>query len=196
MDTLENTEIKPINKKRLILIFLVIVIIASLAWVFFFKKGTENNIPENNILENSCFVEKQRTIDGTSMFPLFKNRETVTTFENYYDCNEIKEGDVVIFNFKTKEGDYIKRVMAMPNDLIEFEEGYIKINGEFVLNSEGNKYEVNTSQEKVLSIPLNNYQIPRNGYLVLGDNVSESTFDSRQFGYISEDQIIGKVSKQ
>jgi signal peptidase I len=83
----------------------------------------------------------------------------------------------------------------MPNDTLEFEEGYMKINGEYVLNSEWSKYKLNSSQQKILSIPLVDNQIPRNGYLVLGDNVSNGTFDSRQFGYINKDQIIGKVNK-
>jgi len=176
------------NLKWLIYISLLIIIGLLIYFIFFNQK-------EEVITSNDCFITKQRTVDGTSMFPLFQNRETVTTFENYYDCNEIKEGDIVIFNFKTREGDYIKRVLGMPNDIIEFEEGFVKINGEFVFNSEGEKYKVSASQEKVLTVPLVNSQIPRNGYLVLGDNVSESTFDSRQFGFISKDQIIGKVNK-
>jgi len=64
-----------------------------------------------------------------------------------------------------------------------------------VLNSEGKKYKLNSVQQKILSIPLVDNQIPRNGYLVLGDDIESSTFDSRQFGYINKGQIIGKVNK-
>ena len=190
MPPIEKKEIKPIDNKKMIFMFLAILVIASLIYVFFFKKETEITF-----LNNDCFTEKQRTIDGSSMSPLFKDNEVVTTFENYYACNEIKKGDIVIFNFKTREGDYIKKVLGMPNDLLEIEDGNIKINGEFVLNSEGIKYSLNKIEESILIKPLQSNQIPRNGYLVLGDNVSEDTFDSRKFGYISKDQIIGKVKK-
>jgi len=64
-----------------------------------------------------------------------------------------------------------------------------------VLNSEGKKYKLNSVQQKILSIPLVDNQIPRNGYLVLGDDIDSKTFDSRQFGYINKDQVIGKVNK-
>jgi len=176
-----------ISKRKLILMSLAIIVIAFFMYFAFFKEHKEE------MVNNDCFVTKQRTIDGTSMSPLLQNGETVTTYENFYNCNEIQKGDIIIFNFKTREGDYIKKIVGMPNEILEFEEGYIKINGEFVLNSEGSKYKLNFSQEKILTIPLEDNKIPRNGYLVLGDNVSNGTFDSRQFGYINKDQIIGKV---
>ncbi len=185
----ENQE-SNVSRRKLILMFLAIIVTASFLYFVFIKKDTKEEI-----VNNDCFVTKQRTIDGASMSPLLQNGETVTTFENYYDCNEIQKGDIIIFNFKTREGDYIKKIVGMPNEILEFEEGYIKINGEYVLNSEGNKYKLNSSQQKILSIPLVDNQIPRNGYLVLGDNVSNGTFDSRQFGYINKSQIIGKVNK-
>lgn len=177
-----------ISKRKLIIMFLAIVVIALFIYFAFLKKDAKEEIANND-----CFITKQRTIDGTSMSPLLQNGETVITYENFYNCNEIQKGDIIIFNFKTREGDFIKKIVGMPNEKLEFEEGYIKINGEFFLNSEGSKYKLNSSQEKILSIPLTNNQIPRNGYLVLGDNTSSSTFDSRQFGYINKDQIIGKV---
>ncbi|HOI60250.1 MAG TPA: signal peptidase I [Candidatus Pacearchaeota archaeon] len=185
----ENQE-SNVSRRKLILMFLAIIVIVSFLYFIFIKKDTRKEI-----VNNDCFVAKQRTIDGTSMSPLLQNGETVTTYENFYDCNEIQKSDIIIFNFKTREGDYIKKIVGMPNEKLEFEEGYIKINGEFVLNSEGSKYKLNSSQQKILSIPLVDNQIPRNGYLVLGDNVSNGTFDSRQFGYINKSQIIGKVNK-
>ncbi|HOI60257.1 MAG TPA: signal peptidase I [Candidatus Pacearchaeota archaeon] len=190
MPPIEIKENQNISKRKLIFMFLAIVVIVSFIYFAFFKKDIKEEI-----VNTDCFIARQRTIDGTSMAPLLQDRETVTTLENYYNCNEIQKGDVIIFNFKTREGDYIKKVVGMPNDKLQFEEGYIKINGEYVLNSEGDKYKSNSSQEKILSIPLVDDQIPRNGYLVLGDNTGSSTFDSRQFGYINKSQIIGKVNK-
>jgi len=179
-----------ISKRKLLIMFLAIIVIASFLYFAFIKKDMKEEI-----VNNDCFAIKTRTVDGTSMSPFLQNGETVTTYENYYDCNEIERGNIIIFNFKTREGDYIKKVQGMPNDILEFEEGYIKINGEHVLNSEGKKYKLNSVQQKILSIPLVDNQIPRNGYLVLGDDIDSKTFDSRQFGYINKDQVIGKINK-
>jgi signal peptidase I len=190
MPAIEKKNQENVSKRKLILMFLAIVAVASFLYFVFLKQDNDNAI-----IDKSCFEKKTRTVDGASMSPLLQNGEIVTTYENYYDCNEIERGDIVIFNFKTREGDYIKKVQGMPNDILEFEEGYIKINGEYVINSEGKKYKLNSFQQKILSVPLVDSQIPRNGYLVLGDNIDSKTFDSRQFGYINKDQIIGKVNK-
>ncbi|MDD4358250.1 MAG: signal peptidase I [Candidatus Pacebacteria bacterium] len=177
-----------ISKRKLILMFLAIIAIAFFIHFAFLKQDSGNVI-----IDKSCFEKKTRTVDGTSMSPFIKNGETVTTYENYYDCNEIKKGDIIIFNFKTREGDYIKKVMAMEGDTLEFEDGFIKINGEFAVNSLGEKHRINQPQQKMLSIPLEDNVISKNSYLVLGDNTDPSTFDSRKFSFISNQQIVGRV---
>jgi len=178
-----------INNKKVIIIITIILI--TIFCIYFLYK---NNIKETNLINNDCFITKQRIIDGVSMTPLLKDGQTVTTYENYYDCHEIERKDIVIFNIKTQNGDFIKKVVGLPGDILEFENGYVKINKEFVLNSEGKKYHFSTSQQNILKIPLNESSIPRNGYFILGDSLNSGTFDSRQFGYISKDQIIGKVN--
>lgn len=174
--------------KKLIIMFLAIIAVAFFIYFAFLKQDDDGII-----IDKSCFETKTRTVDGTSMSPLLQDGEAVTTYENYYDCNEIKKGDIIIFNFKTREGDYIKKVMAMEGDILEFKDEFIKINGEFAVNSAGEKYRINQSQQRILLIPLEDNVIPRNNYLVLGDNTAPSTFDSRKFSFISKQQIIGKA---
>jgi signal peptidase I len=130
LETKKNQDTN-IRSRKLIIMFLAIIVVASFLYFAFLKKDTKEERANNG-----CFITKQRTIDGTSMSPLLQNGEIVTTFENYYECNEIQRGDIAIFNFKTREGDFIKKIVGMPNDTLEFEEGYMKINGEYVLNSE------------------------------------------------------------
>jgi len=187
LETNKNQE-NNISKRKLIFMFLAIVVIVFFIYFAFLKKDVKEEI-----VNNDCFTTKQRTIDGTSMSPLLQNGETVTTFENYYDCNEIQKGDIIIFNFKTREGDYIKKIVAMEGDVLEFEDEFIKINGEFAVNSAGEKHRINQSQQRILSVPLEDNVVPKNSYLVLGDNTAPSTFDSRKFSFISKQQIIGKA---
>lgn len=105
-----------VTNKKLLLLLLAIIGVSALLYFAFFKQEE----PES--LNTDCFITKQRTIKGISMSPLFENGEEVTTYENYYDCNEIQRGDIVIFNFKTRDGDFLKKIRGMPNDLLEFEE--------------------------------------------------------------------------
>ncbi len=178
-----------VTNKKLLLMLLAIIGVSALLYFTFSKQE------EVGIFNTDCFVAMQRTVNGDSMSPLIENGEVVTTYENYYNCNEIQRGDIVIFSFKTRDEDYIKKVLGMPEDLLEIEQGFLKINGEYLLNSEGRQYKVDSIKEKILTIPLVNQQIPRNGYLVLGDNVDVSVFDSRQYGFINKSQIIGKIKK-
>lgn len=181
---------KKIKIKYLIIIFFVFSIIL---FFIFFLNNKKQELEEK--INNNCYLTKERVINGTSMYPLLENKEIVTTYENYYDCNEIKRNDIIIFDFKTREDTYVKKIVGIPNDILEFENGYIKINGNLATNSIGEKYIINQSQEKMLSIPLEDKIIPKNSYLVLGDNINKSTFDSRKFSFISKQQIIGKVIK-
>lgn len=179
------------NRKIIVLSSVLLVLIIICATVLFF-----NSREEQSISNNLCYTESSRTIKGTSMLPFFVNNEEVKALINYYDCNTISRNDIVFFSFKTREGEYIKFIKALPGDKITFNSNYLLINNEYALNSEGDKYKLTSNQIKLLSIPLISNILPKNSYLVLGDNTSSQVFDSRQFGYISIEQIQGRVVKE
>jgi signal peptidase I len=115
----------------------------------------------------------------------------------YYDCHNINRNDIIAFKLKTKSKPFIKIVKGLPNDTLEFKGKYAYINGKLLVNSQGKPYIFSERAKKILSAPLINHKIPNNMYLVLGDKIYEKdSFDSRSFGYISEDQIIGKIVKR
>ena len=78
---------------------------------------------------------------------------------------------------------YIKRIIGTPGDQINIES-----NGSiFVNNIELEIKNVNTNNEEIFEIKLSD-----NEYFLVGDN-RENSFDSRMFGPISSDRIIGKA---
>ncbi len=79
---------------------------------------------------------------------------------------------------------YIKRIIGLPGDVIKSDTlGNIYRNNE-LLTFKGIINETYTNQEK--------YNVPNDSYFLLGDNRSNSQ-DSRVFGYVPVENLIGKA---
>jgi len=119
---------------------------------------------------------------------------------------QIERGSVIVFEYpKNPEINYLKRVIGLPGDSIEYGDKTIFINGEktpkkyLYENEEGIVYE-----EKIGDIvyTINNDQgrrardfsatVPADAYFVLGDNRDHSN-DSRFWGSVPDKSIVGKV---
>ena len=144
-------------------------------------------------------------VEGFSMRPNFKNNEVLLFYPNYYEDKEINYGDVVILNFKDKEGEFLKRIVGLPNDIIKIENGNLYKNGLQVTSQneiEMNVYLENLSPKisyKVLNTEKNesyyDYKsivVPNNNFFVLGDNRQKSG-DSRDYGTVHMRQILHKL---
>jgi len=101
-----------------------------------------------------------------------------------YIFGDPQRGDVVIFIAPDPmEGDYIKRVIALPGDTVEVKEGAVYING-FKLDEPYIKSPPGYSLEE--------QKIPENMYFVLGDNRNNSA-DSHNNWLVPRQNMIGKA---
>ncbi len=133
----------------------------------------------------------------TSMEPTLSNGDRVLVNKLGYDLGDVNRGDLVVFERPRgasgrQEDDLIKRVIALPGEVIKFVEGDVYINSrrlhEPYLESSG----ITTG-----NIPSGCAAMVDGGCLVgsgevfvMGDNRANST-DSRSFGPISEHLIVG-----
>lgn len=121
-------------------------------------------------------------INGTSMSPTLIEDEYVLSYKSFYN-----RGDIIAFHYK--DNVMIKRIIGLPNDIIDIDEdGNIYINDE-LLNE---PYLPNKAKGDIeITLP---YKVPSNKYFVLGDNRADS-LDSRNIhiSSISENDIIGTV---
>ena len=96
---------------------------------------------------------------------------------------EPERGDVVVIRSPQELAKrLVKRIVALPGDSLEIEDGILKINGRSI----SEPYVLGNTRDRDEST------IPEGHYFVLGDNRSRSN-DSNSFGPVHESQIVGKA---
>ncbi|MDY0064572.1 MAG: signal peptidase I [Bacilli bacterium] len=164
-------------------------------------------------------------VNQTSMNPTFFEGDRLVVVTN---PNELNREDIVVFQvdqsiqigISTSEDKelWIKRVIGLPGEHIEFFNGNLYINGvqytESYLLNEYNQFYFGshiddqgmihhyhcltanfTINTLLTSMGLNGSTIPEGYYLLLGDNRVYSR-DSREIGLVHASQIVGKVTHQ
>ena len=95
-----------------------------------------------------------------------------------------KRGDVIVFRPPTGEdSDFVKRVIGLPGDEIDIEDGMVFVNDEAVEDGRTTRPRGSTD------FPLT---VPEGGFFVLGDNRGASN-DSRSWGFVNSEDIVGRV---
>ncbi len=117
---------------------------------------------------------------GKSMEPTIQNGNSILVSKLYFD---IEKGDIIIAHPINSTSGYevAKRVVATEGDHVYMHDGKLYINDKEDVRDPNAIYDA--------EIDL---VIPKGCYYILGDNRNVS-YDSRGFGYITEDEIVGKV---
>ena len=137
-------------------------------------------------------------VDGESMMPTLVNGERIVVNKVDYKLRDIKRFDIVVFHAPEKK-DYIKRVIGLPGDYVEYKNDQLYINGkkydELYLTAFKNEVEDGgtLTEDFTLQDYTNKKIIPKDYYFVMGDNRRNSK-DSRHIGLIKEGDIVGKAS--
>lgn len=115
-------------------------------------------------------------ISGNSMEPTFSDKDSVILQQ----ADKIGKDQVIFFDQPNKWNDYVKndhilvkRVIAVPGDVLSFDGTSFSVNDEEIFNVKDNEYEC-SSAPKDYSYELSNKEI-----FVMGDNHSNS-LDSRR----------------
>ncbi len=138
------------------------------------------------------FIGQLFEVTGDSMFPTFKDKEQIIAEKISVNFTHLKRGDIIIFK-NPYEGNklLIKRVIALPEETFQIKETHVLINNnqlsEPYLNEDVATFGKASLKEEV------EYKVPSGSYIVLGDNREQST-DSREWGYVKSENIVGKVA--
>jgi signal peptidase I len=140
------------------------------------------------------FIYQPVKVEGTSMEPALTDQERIfiNKFTYWFGLGKIQRGDTVVFWYPLdRSKSYIKRVIAVPGDLVRIEAGEVYVNDKALVED----YVPPDSRDS-LSWPRGatpvDRQVPPNQYFVLGDHRSQSS-DSRAWGYVPAENIYGKA---
>lgn len=141
------------------------------------------------------FLFTNYIVYGASMMPTIHDRDRVIINKIGYDVGSPERFDMIVFQ-ATETTDYIKRIIGLPGDSIEYKDDNLYVNGELIeesfLNEMKAEYKMQYTDDFTLEWITGEKTVPENHIFVLGDNRPNS-IDSRYIGFIPFDKIVGKA---
>ena len=151
------------------------------------------------------FLFEPIRVDGESMRDTLQDGDIVYVSKPAYLRGEFKRGDVIICRYPnrnthsdvnvggsfeisfTQHTLFVKRLIALPGDILEMREGAVYVNGELVDES-------GIDMHSTASTTFGPVLLGEDSYFVMGDNRGNSN-DSRRVGPITRDMIVGRVER-
>ena len=134
------------------------------------------------------FIFATVRVDGHSMDPTLNHGDRLIVWRLGY---EPQNGDIIVLEPPIYHIDdyYVKRVIATEGQTVQIINNHVYVNGKALDEPyiQGNTSVVNS--DKNFETPQT---VPRGACFVLGDN-RENSSDSRSFGWVPNDHIMGKV---
>ena len=132
------------------------------------------------------FIVTPIKVNGESMEPTLHPKDIMILNKSAYYFNDPERFDIVVVSMPDEY--LIKRVIGLPGENIKYVDNTLYVDGEKI-------------EEPIADLETDDFdieelgatEIPDDSYLVLGDN-RDNSLDSRELGFISKDQILGKAT--
>ncbi len=122
-------------------------------------------------------------VENISMRPTLEPGEFLLVNKLAYKLGSTSRGDIVVFHYPLNpDEDYIKRLIGLPGDVVNIQNGIVKVNQ-------------NSLDEPYISAPPGyngEWEVPAGSVFVLGDNRNQSS-DSHAWGFVPLEKIVGKA---
>lgn len=128
-------------------------------------------------------------IPSSSMVSTLNIGDRVLVNKLSYRFGDVSRGDIIVFERPAGEADseitdLIKRVVGLPGDVVEGQNGRVLVNGEPLDES--------YLDDGVTTGDFDAIEVPADHLFMMGDNRGDSR-DSRFFGPIPEDSVVGRA---
>mgnify|MGYP002656815003 CR=1 FL=1 len=136
----------------------------------------------------SNFIIINAEVPSGSMRDTIWEGDRLFGFRLAYKFSEPKRGDIIIFKFPDDETqNYVKRVIGLPNDIVQIKNGRVYINGEELDDPYIKDYILDDGETYT-------FIVPEDSYFMLGDNRNNSK-DSRYWvnTFVKKEKIVAKV---
>ena len=201
------------NLKTIIYALIIAIFIRSIFFQPFYIPSS--SMEPNLLVGDRLFVSKYTYGLSKHSFPFSPN-----LFKGRVLYNEPERGDVVVFKTPAdNRTDYIKRLIGIPGDVIQFIDGNIFLNNNQILKTKTKKSQIINCGNSILDtfeyqekLPNNvvysavysktnyfknsdKYIVPKDHFFFLGDN-RDCSKDSRYLGsvgYVHKDNLVGKA---
>ena len=200
------------NLKTLFIALVIAILIRSFLIQPFYIPSS--SMEPNLLVGDRIFVSKYSYGYSKHSFPF-----SPPVLKNRIFDREPKYDDLVVFKTPSdNRTDYIKRLIGLPGDKIQFKNGDLFLNNEIIIREKisnklkifcaNKEVEVNFYQETLPSKKINVvynkvgsminsdiYIVPKNHYFFLGDN-RDCSKDSRflsSVGFVHEENLVGKA---
>jgi len=135
------------------------------------------------------YVVSAYKVDGDSMKPLLRDQERILISKLAINRKNLHRFDIVVL-FKPDEPDksLVKRIVGLPEEIIEIRGGDVYINDRLLKHPlPGDDPESSKAPDDMKAL-----LIPQGMFFVMGDN-RRISLDSRQFGLVPQKYIFGKA---
>jgi signal peptidase I len=139
------------------------------------------------------FLLSPIVVEGASMEPTLQDQDYLVVSK----LGEPERFDIIVFH-ANEEQDYIKRVIGLPGDRIEYKDDVLYINGKAYDEPYLDEYKKEisdgllTDSFTLKDTAVGQETVPEGTLFVMGDNRRYSK-DSRHIGAIPMDQVVGKA---
>jgi signal peptidase I len=131
----------------------------------------------------SHFVAQGTYVEGQSMEPNLHNEQRLIVEKISYHLHLPRRGNIVVIDVDFSDIPLIKRVIGLPGETVEIRNNQVLIDGQPL------------DEPYLPTLFMRDYgpvQVPEGYIFVMGDNRGASN-DSRAFGPVSLDRIIGRA---